>query len=392
MDSENACIICTDIWTTSGTHQIVALKCGHLFGKSCIETWLAPGQNHNRCPQCNKPAKKRDIIKIYSRVVKPLDTWEKDETYAKLKELEEKANFLTMQLLKSETKCKLLESEKDALQCQIMSLQMKGNNSATSINANIKNYISSRTTMFKVAYLKEFDVNEGNCRRLCYSAITESLAISAASSRQGNNQFPKYGFKKVPLNGGLRPEMINIHTGLIRDMVINKYDSTIASVSLDKTVKITSVMTKETHHSATLQTAPHSVHFCEDRAHLLFIGLNGGGISVRDDRKFNEDILSLKAPSQMPVYSLSTIEYRGGGENEKKIALLCTTPDTCSLFTFTNGTDLASSDYKVSKLPLEYRFASTSFDSKSGLSLISCRPSPKNDKMTHLVSLKHLFE
>lgn len=34
------CTICYDGCTISGRHRLVALKCGHLFGKKCIERWV----------------------------------------------------------------------------------------------------------------------------------------------------------------------------------------------------------------------------------------------------------------------------------------------------------------------------------------------------------------
>lgn len=34
------CTICIDACTLSGPHRLVALKCGHLFGKLCIERWV----------------------------------------------------------------------------------------------------------------------------------------------------------------------------------------------------------------------------------------------------------------------------------------------------------------------------------------------------------------
>lgn len=65
IDTDNCCLICTELWTNSEEHHVVSLKCGHLFGRKCIETWLEPSRRYNRCPTCNKPAKKRDIHKIY---------------------------------------------------------------------------------------------------------------------------------------------------------------------------------------------------------------------------------------------------------------------------------------------------------------------------------------
>lgn len=44
------CMICYEKWTTSGAHRVVCLKCGHLFGQSCIAQWL---RQSFKCPQCN---------------------------------------------------------------------------------------------------------------------------------------------------------------------------------------------------------------------------------------------------------------------------------------------------------------------------------------------------
>ncbi len=34
------CPVCFDAWSNSGSHRVVSLKCGHLFGQSCIERWI----------------------------------------------------------------------------------------------------------------------------------------------------------------------------------------------------------------------------------------------------------------------------------------------------------------------------------------------------------------
>lgn len=34
------CTICYDSCTISGRHRLVSLKCGHLFGKKCVERWV----------------------------------------------------------------------------------------------------------------------------------------------------------------------------------------------------------------------------------------------------------------------------------------------------------------------------------------------------------------
>lgn len=35
----STCPICLDLWEKSGQHRLSALRCGHLFGESCIRRW-----------------------------------------------------------------------------------------------------------------------------------------------------------------------------------------------------------------------------------------------------------------------------------------------------------------------------------------------------------------
>jgi len=46
----SACVICTELMADAGNHRPAALKCGHIFGHSCILRWL---DTKKRCPQCN---------------------------------------------------------------------------------------------------------------------------------------------------------------------------------------------------------------------------------------------------------------------------------------------------------------------------------------------------
>jgi hypothetical protein len=45
------CSICYEAWSSEGAHRVASLKCGHLFGASCIAKWL---KQSAKCPQCNQ--------------------------------------------------------------------------------------------------------------------------------------------------------------------------------------------------------------------------------------------------------------------------------------------------------------------------------------------------
>nr|VZI01112.1 unnamed protein product [Spirometra erinaceieuropaei] len=66
-DESETCPICLETWTTSGTHRICCLRCGHLFGKSCILKWLATQGRVGKCPQCNAEAQSKDIRVLFCK-------------------------------------------------------------------------------------------------------------------------------------------------------------------------------------------------------------------------------------------------------------------------------------------------------------------------------------
>ena len=64
---QNRCSICLESFCPNKDHYVVCLPCGHLFGKTCIEKWLASSKY---CPTCRFHAEIGDIIKIF---LNPID-------------------------------------------------------------------------------------------------------------------------------------------------------------------------------------------------------------------------------------------------------------------------------------------------------------------------------
>jgi len=86
-DSETStCLICCELYTNSGEHRLCCLRCGHTYGKSCIEKWI---KNESRCPQCNAKASKKDVRVLYVKNLKALDTAENDRLKMELQKEQE---------------------------------------------------------------------------------------------------------------------------------------------------------------------------------------------------------------------------------------------------------------------------------------------------------------
>ncbi|GLD54424.1 E3 ubiquitin-protein ligase RFWD3 [Lates japonicus] len=74
----DTCTICFESWTTAGEHRLSALRCGHLFGYTCIQRWLKAQGTAAKCPQCNKKAKRSDIVLLYAPKLRALDNSEQE--------------------------------------------------------------------------------------------------------------------------------------------------------------------------------------------------------------------------------------------------------------------------------------------------------------------------
>ncbi|KAL3660945.1 hypothetical protein V7S43_013960 [Phytophthora oleae] len=100
------CTICCEDCTLVGGHRLVALKCGHLFGKKCIERWI----NEKRtCPNCNAIVRRPDICPLFSDHVAVVDNSGLENMTNKLEEEKKKTRNLEKevvdlkQLLKAKT-------------------------------------------------------------------------------------------------------------------------------------------------------------------------------------------------------------------------------------------------------------------------------------------------
>lgn len=81
---EQKCSICLDMWSNYGDHRLCCLKCGHLFGLSCLKKWLEPLRAADRrCPECNTKANKRDIRVLYAKKLVAMDTAELEKVMKK---------------------------------------------------------------------------------------------------------------------------------------------------------------------------------------------------------------------------------------------------------------------------------------------------------------------
>jgi hypothetical protein len=65
-EDPSLCVVCFEPFTTGGAHRLVSLRCGHVFGRSCIAAWLeSANRAQHACPVCKAAAAPADIRPLY---------------------------------------------------------------------------------------------------------------------------------------------------------------------------------------------------------------------------------------------------------------------------------------------------------------------------------------
>lgn len=186
-EEEETCTICLEQWTSAGDHRLSALRCGHLFGYRCISKWLK-GQTR-KCPQCNKKAKHSDIVVLYARTLRALDTSEQErmksdllneQMLRKKAELESAQCRLQLQVLID--KCTKLNNRVQDLEKFVVRHQNPAVQQYSGSQALCGSCLPSSQSQHKYNSEKIFTISQtGNCRIMAYCDGLSCLVVSQPS-------------------------------------------------------------------------------------------------------------------------------------------------------------------------------------------------------------------
>ena len=87
-EKKTKCPVCLERWSAEGAHRVCTLRCGHLFGLSCIKQWIFSNKNGRKrpgCPICQKSIFQNDIVCLYIGDIYALDSSELDISNERLK-------------------------------------------------------------------------------------------------------------------------------------------------------------------------------------------------------------------------------------------------------------------------------------------------------------------
>ncbi|XP_006878924.1 PREDICTED: E3 ubiquitin-protein ligase RFWD3 [Elephantulus edwardii] len=307
------CTICLEQWTNAGDHRLSALRCGHLFGYKCISKWLK-GQAR-KCPQCNKKAKHSDIVVLYTRTLKAVDTAEqeylkssllKEQLMRKQAELESAECRLQLQVLTEE--CTKLHGRVQELQKLIIQHRDQILQHPKSCPAHSLSSLSSSQGQHKYQFQKTFTVSPtGNCRIMAYCDSLSCLVVSQPSPQA--SFVPGFGVKMLSTANMKSNQYVPMHSKQIRGLAFSDQSrGLLLSASLDNTLKLTSLETNTVVQTYNAGRPVWSCCWCLDESNYMYAGLANGSILVYDLRNTGchvQELVPQKA--RCPLVSLSYI-------------------------------------------------------------------------------------
>ncbi|XP_012586232.1 PREDICTED: E3 ubiquitin-protein ligase RFWD3 [Condylura cristata] len=309
----DTCTICLEQWTNAGDHRLSALRCGHLFGYRCISKWLK-GQAR-KCPQCNKKAKHSDIVVLYARTLRALDTSEhermrssllKEQMLRKQAELESAQCRLQLQVLTNE--CTKLHSRVQDLRKLILEHRDQISQQLGASQAGFLNCLPHSQSQRKYRFQKTFTVSQsGNCRIMTYCDSLSCLVMSQPSPQA--SFLPGFGVKMLSTANMKSSQYIPMHGKQIRGLAFSNHSrGLLLSASLDNTVKLTSLETNTVVQTYNAGRPVWSCCWCLDENNYMYAGLVNGSVLVYDLRNTNSPVQELiPQKTRCPLVSLSYI-------------------------------------------------------------------------------------
>ncbi|XP_005152317.1 E3 ubiquitin-protein ligase RFWD3 [Melopsittacus undulatus] len=307
----DTCAICFEQWTSSGDHRLSALRCGHLFGYTCIKKWLRGREG--KCPQCNKKAKSSDIVILYARTLKALDTNEQEQMKSSLRqeqmlrrqaELESAQSRLQLQVLTD--KCSKLHKQVQELKALMVQHNAKVSEQPVSSRICLPGSLPSSQSQCKYNLEKAFLVSQsGKCRVMAYCDSLSCLVVSQPSPE--STLIPGCGVKMLSVADLKSSQYIAIHSKQIRGLAFGgRADGLLLSASLDNAVKLTSLATNTVVQTYNTGRPVWSCCWCLDDTNYIYAGLVNGSIMIYDLRYTNSHVQELvPRKSRCPMVSLS---------------------------------------------------------------------------------------
>ncbi|XP_018337891.1 PREDICTED: E3 ubiquitin-protein ligase RFWD3-like isoform X3 [Trachymyrmex septentrionalis] len=375
VDSDQSCPICMEQWTSSGEHRLCCLRCGHLFGHSCILRWLQYSCNstNRRCPQCNKKASVKHIRMLYAKKLTAIDSTEYDNLKKDLIKVSAEKNNLRKELACANIRLKVYEDHVNCMKKRITELE----NQKSKINVDTCPSASSLASRkFHLEQSVEI-CKDGGCRVLDYNPWYKLLAVSQKST---TSLFNGYGVRKMDCECFNLRQFIFLHTQAIRDLTFHSTQQTILlSVGFDKCAKLVDIQNNVTVHTYQTECPLWSCCWSGDNPNVFLTGAQNGVISQFDIRQTSSALSVLEGNGdKSPVVSMAGVPPNPGSGIGRGGFIACRL-NTCYTY------EIKDTNYLSKQMFIEGPFVSVRYDEKNHHCLISSRPNSRQPHARHIV-------
>lgn len=385
-DEGMICPICLDNWEMSGEHRLVSLRCGHLFGDSCIRRWLAESIRQSgikACPQCKARATNRDIRCLYAKRLRAIDRSEEHRLREQLETERCRSQSLQTEVAALKMTHKMIAIQMETLQAEndrMKQMLRAGGGNSFSYEANIADNKQLLRLQVQRIYLERTIelTREPGCRVLIHAEQHSSIL---ASQKSAQGLFPGYGVRFIDMPTFRTSTFLHASSKLLRDISLSSDQQLLAVASIEKRSKLFDLRTRQV--VSTFEPGEKMLWACamdrKERENILYLGSSSGSTYTYDIR-FSDNILE---------------EYKTEGDLSTVINVASVTP--CNSFPhggflvcklqslwFYEYTDSTSATI-ATRLPLDGPFCSMHFDATHETLLISARCSVRHSQSRYIV-------
>lgn len=413
-DAGTTCTVCFDQWTIGTDHRICALKCGHLYGRSCIERWIKDQGTSAKCPNCNKPARKADIRDLWCKTIKASDSTELNELKSLLENEKKLRKDVASQVYHYKLKLQVAYEDIDRLKSAVIERDRKIQRFEEIIVKQSGNHVDVTTTddtrdSISVDYSTADETPQiatkglfheisvlvscpnGGCRSLALSH-TMGLAVFTQPSPVNMSALGQYGIKKYSIIDTQAHQFIPLHAKPINGFQLNQSNDMALTASADKKIKITSLLNNTTVLRYEVNQEPWCVAWNTERIQQFYVGLRNY-VRLYDMRNTSEHVYQTPPLANGRLLSMAFYDSDFKGlllsDNQGSQFLEVTDSSNYS----DNFIDTSQNILPSHMLPFSGRMGTVDYCKKSNYALISTRPSPPSPQcVENLVTLEKVME
>ncbi|KAI8646532.1 hypothetical protein BD408DRAFT_409824 [Parasitella parasitica] len=303
MDEFNTCVICSENWKKTGSHQAVSLACGHLFGKKCIERWIQDcgrkyGAKGISCPMCMKTARLTDLRNVIPSRITAKDTAVSDRLKAELdrkkKQVKEDERSLDNSRLALAVLANQIKSQEAQLKYRAERLISTPLSQPQPSNTQSKPIDKPRLKRYAIFFSHHLSGNRNVSRVMDFDTSNKLSYISFKSTES------EYGVLKLNPQDPKNTDFTPVHTSPIKDI---KYSDLglIMTASLDKSLQFTSATSNTVTGSIPLPSPGWSCCYDPNDEYKAICGLADSTVMVYDRRNTKSFLQKYQSPSILPT-------------------------------------------------------------------------------------------